>query len=160
VISKRSYRLSDHSKRKLVGVNKDLIHVVIDAIKTTKQDFRVLEGCRTKERQKELVRLGASQTLNSKHISGDAVDLGAWLDGSVSWHWPLYIEIAEAMRKSAINNNVVLTWGACWHNPINNYDSAQEAMEDYIKYKNDKNQKPFLDGAHFQIEVVKKGKQK
>lgn len=43
----------------------DLIKIAQLAIQRI--DFSIIEGHRTKERQKELVKKGASQTMNSKH---------------------------------------------------------------------------------------------
>lgn len=64
------------SKEKMKGIHPDLIKVLEAAIK--RYDFTVLEGLRTKERQKELFDSGKSQTMNSKHITGHAVDIAPW----------------------------------------------------------------------------------
>lgn len=77
----------------------------------------VLEGVRTKERQLELYNSGASKTMNSRHLSGHAVDLGAVIDGRLSWDWPLYDKIAEAMFIAEDNISLwdsKLTWGGNW----------------------------------------------
>jgi peptidoglycan LD-endopeptidase CwlK len=70
------YKLGARSKQRLKGVHDDLVRVVERAIEITTVDFTVLEGLRTPERQKALYESGASQTLNSRHITGHAVDLG------------------------------------------------------------------------------------
>ena len=67
---------------KLKGVNIDLVSVVHRALELSDIDFAVTEGLRTKERQAELVKAGASKTMNSRHITGHAVDLAA-IVGSV-----------------------------------------------------------------------------
>ena len=61
------------SKKNLTGVNPELIRVLNEAIKRV--DFSVIEGIRSLERQQELFRAGKSQTMNSKHLHGNAVDL-------------------------------------------------------------------------------------
>ena len=94
------YHLGRRSLVNLGGVKNDLVAVVKRAIEITEVDFTVLEGLRTVERQKELVANGASTTMNSRHLDGHAVDLGAWVDGTISWHWPHYHKIADAMKKS------------------------------------------------------------
>ena len=66
----------------------DLVRVVERAIQITTQDFRVQEGLRTRERQAELVARGASRTMNSRHLTGHAVDLVALGGGEVSWQAP------------------------------------------------------------------------
>lgn len=111
-----NYKLSRKSKRQLVGVHPDLVKVVNRAIKITKQDFTVLEGVRTKERQRALVRRGASQTMNSRHLTGHAVDIAPWVDGNVSWDWKYYYAMADAMKKAAKELGVDLEWGGDWVN--------------------------------------------
>jgi len=119
------FYLSAASKSKLLGVHSDLCAVVEECIKITPVDFKVLEGVRSIERQKLLVASGASSTMNSRHITGHAVDLGALEDGKVVWHWPLYFKIAEAMLASGKKLGVPVEAGAYW--------------------------KKFPDGPHFQL---------
>ncbi|MFW5399422.1 M15 family peptidase, partial [Yersinia sp. 1252 StPb PI] len=70
-----NFRFSQRSEGNLKGVNDDLVRVVRRALELSTVDFGVIEGVRTVERQKELVATGKSQTMNSRHISGNAVDL-------------------------------------------------------------------------------------
>ena len=93
--------LGPRSRAKLRGVHPDLVKVVERAIEITLVDFTVLEGLRTAARQQALVDAGASQTLKSRHLTGHAVDLGAWVDDKVDWSWPLYPKIADAMKTAA-----------------------------------------------------------
>ena len=109
-----SYRLGARSKQRLEGLHPDLVAVVERAIQITRIDFTVLEGMRTLDRQKKLVERGASLTLNSRHLTGHGVDLGAYVDGEVQWDWPLYYKIAEAMKQAAIELKVDLEWGGDW----------------------------------------------
>ncbi|MDH5579527.1 MAG: M15 family metallopeptidase [Betaproteobacteria bacterium] len=108
------YRLSQRSADKLVGVHPDLVRVVKRAIQITSVDFTVLEGVRAIARQRELVQAGASQTMNSRHLTGHAVDLGAYVAGEVRWDWPLYHKIAAAMLGAAREFDVPLEWGGDW----------------------------------------------
>ena len=108
------YKLGARSKQRLKGVHEDLVKVVERAIEISTVDFTVLEGLRTPERQKTLMESGASQTLNSRHITGHAVDLGAWVDDQVGWSWPLYHKIATAMKEAAKQLDVVIVWGGDW----------------------------------------------
>lgn len=96
-----SFRLSQRSRAALHGVHPDLVVVVEAAIELTPVDFMVTEGLRTAARQAELVRAGASRTLNSRHLTGHAIDVAAWVDGQVRWDWPLYPRIAEAFKAAA-----------------------------------------------------------
>lgn len=109
-----SYRLGKRSKQRLEGLHADLVAVVELAITKTSIDFTVLEGMRTVERQRELVAKGASTTMNSRHLDGHAVDLGAYVDGTVRWDWPLYYKIADAMKEAALELKVDMDWGGDW----------------------------------------------
>jgi peptidoglycan L-alanyl-D-glutamate endopeptidase CwlK len=66
----------DHER--MQGVHPHLVRLVIEARKAA--PFIVMEGLRSRERQAKLVALGASRTMNSRHLTGHAVDLGYWLD--------------------------------------------------------------------------------
>lgn len=110
------FMLSPRSMSRLAGLHHDLFAVVERAIQITEVDFTVLEGVRTKSRQKELVAAGASQTMNSRHLTGHAVDLGAWVTGAVRWDWPLYHKIADAMKQAAAEKGTPIEWGGDWSN--------------------------------------------
>ena len=120
------FKLGKRSIERLQGVHPDLVRVVERAIDLTTVDFTVLEGLRSPERQQTLVASGASQTLNSRHITGHAVDLGAWVDNQVDWSWPLYTKIANAMKAAANELGVAIVWGGDW--------------------------KTFKDGPHFELD--------
>lgn len=109
-----SFYLSKRSQNRLIGVHPDLVKVVNRAIQITACDFSVLEGLRTVQRQKELLKAGASTTMNSRHLTGHAVDLGAYVSGSVRWDWPLYYQLADAMKAAAHEVNVPIEWGGDW----------------------------------------------
>ncbi len=108
------FKLSGRSLARLSGVHNDLFGVVERAIQITEVDFTVLEGLRTASRQRELVHAGASETINSRHLTGHAVDLGAWVTGAVRWDWPLYYKIADAMKQAAHELGVPIEWGGDW----------------------------------------------
>ncbi|BCW89932.1 hypothetical protein sos41_31000 [Alphaproteobacteria bacterium SO-S41] len=109
-----AFELGAPSRARLTGVHADLVKVVERAAATGDAEFRVLEGMRTLARQKQLVAAGASKTLNSRHLTGHAVDLGAVVGGKVRWDWPLYARIAAAMKRAAVELRIPLTWGGDW----------------------------------------------
>lgn len=109
-----AFRLSSRSLARLDGVHPDLIRVVKRAIQITPVDFGITEGLRTKERQKDLVDQGASRTLNSRHLTGHAVDVVAYVGSEVRWDWPLYPKIAAAFRQAAKEEGVPIIWGGDW----------------------------------------------
>lgn len=108
------YSLGVRSKARLKGVHPDLVKVVEKAIQLTTVDFTVLEGVRDAVRQKKLLESGASQTMNSRHLTGHAVDLGAWVDDQVDWSWPLYHKINAAMQEASKLVGVPIEWGGNW----------------------------------------------
>ena len=109
-----SYALGPRSLERLVGVHLDLVRVVKRAIGESPLDFTVLEGLRTLERQKVLFAKGATRTMNSRHLTGHAVDLAPVINGAVSWDWPLYHKLALTVFEAAKTEGVPLTWGGNW----------------------------------------------
>ena len=109
-----AYKLGKRSEGRLRGVHPDIARVVRRAIEISEIDFTVLEGLRTEARQKKLVAAGASKTMKSRHLTGHAVDLGAWVDGKVAWDWPLYHKIAAAMKLAARELKIPIQWGGDW----------------------------------------------
>ena len=109
-----TYKLGPTSLLRLQDVHPDLVNVVERAIELTEIDFTVLEGRRTKERQAELLKAGATTTMNSRHLTGHAVDLGALAGGKVRWDWPLYYKIADAMKAASAELGIPVEWGGDW----------------------------------------------
>jgi len=108
------FKLSERSLSRMRGVDPDLVAIVHRAIELTPIDFMVTEGLRTRERQKQLVAAGASRTMNSRHIIGQAIDFAAIVDGDVRWDWPLYAKIAPAFKQAAKELGHRITWGGDW----------------------------------------------
>ena len=108
------FTLSARSRGRLAGVHPALVAVVNLAITRTPVDFMVTEGRRTVERQRQLFHAGASRTMNSRHITGHAVDLAAIVGGKVRGDWPLYDRIAKAMQSAADELGVSIVWGGSW----------------------------------------------
>ena len=112
------FTMRDHQR--LAGLHPDLVRVVERA--RLAAPFIVVEGLRSRERQERLVAIGASRTLASRHLTGHAVDLAYWLDdgdgtpeaGEIRWDWPLYRQLATAMKAAAADESVALVWGGDW----------------------------------------------
>ena len=109
-----SYTLSSRSLERMQGLHPDLVQVIKLAISRTPVDFTVLEGMRTKERQRQLVDSGASKTMNSRHLTGHAIDIAPLDNGKVSWDWPLYHKLAPVIKEAAEELDVDLEWGGDW----------------------------------------------
>jgi len=119
-----TYALGKPSLDTLKGVHPDLVKVVKLAIQKTPQDFMVLEGVRTLERQKQLYAQGRTKpgkvvtwTLNSRHIPkadglGHAVDLVPY---PVDWNTPAkFVTISKAMLAAAKELGIAIRWGGNW----------------------------------------------
>lgn len=119
------YQLSDRSCDKLIGVHTDLVKIVYRAIQTTEIDFGVSEGLRSLETQKEYLAKGVTTTLNSRHLSGHAVDVFAYVGGIARWERPLYEKIHDAFKSASEELGIPVEWGGGW--------------------------KSFPDGPHFQL---------
>lgn len=130
------YTLGKRSRSRLEGLHPDLVAVVERAIEITKQDFMVGEGMRSLARQRRLVAAGKSTTMNSRHLTGHAVDIHPYpYDGDVDGDgipngadWDQYWPLERAMKTAAQELNVALIWGGDWNG--------------------------FKDGPHFQLDWV------
>jgi peptidoglycan L-alanyl-D-glutamate endopeptidase CwlK len=108
------YEFGARSLARLNGVHPDLVRVMKRAISCSTIDFTVLEGMRTLERQKQLMKSGATRTMNSRHLTGHAVDIAPLLGGEVRWDWPLYHQLAAVVKKAALELEVPIQWGGDW----------------------------------------------
>jgi peptidoglycan L-alanyl-D-glutamate endopeptidase CwlK len=148
-----AFRFSTRSQEKLIGVDSELKEIVSLAITYTKIDFGVIEGVRTVAQQKALVESGASQTMESKHLKGRAVDLMAYVNGRGCWELNVYDDIADAMKRAAIESNVAVRWGAAWTvTDIRKWNGTMEqAMNSYIDTRRGQGRRPFIDAPHFEL---------
>ena len=107
-----SYKLGTRSLQNLSGVHPDMVAEVKRAIEITEQDFTVIEGIRNVSRQRELYKAGKSTTMNSRHITGHAVDMVPW---PVDWNDLERFEVmSEAMKKAAEELDIPIKWGGDW----------------------------------------------
>lgn len=106
---------SQRSERTLKGVHPDLVQVVRRALELSSVDFVVIEGLRSTIRQRELLELGATKTLNSRHLTGHAVDIVPLINGNVPWDdWSAFEQVSVAMKLAAKELNITLIWGGDW----------------------------------------------
>ena len=105
------YELGQRSLQNLSGVNPDLQDVIQRAIEITERDFTVIEGVRNIDMQRELVKTVKSTTMNSRHLTGHAVDIAPW---PISWEWEDFDPIEKAMKKAAKELKVSIDWGGGW----------------------------------------------
>jgi peptidoglycan L-alanyl-D-glutamate endopeptidase CwlK len=146
--------ISARCELRLAGVHPDLVRVVRRAAEGGAM-FRVpLDGGRrTPERQDELMRAGKTQTLNSRHLTGHAVDLAPLVGTDISWNWTHFFPLADAMADAARAEGVPLIWGGAWGRLVQDWPqgSAKAAQAAYVAERRAAGRKPFLDGPHFEL---------
>ncbi|MCU0882963.1 MAG: M15 family metallopeptidase [Hyphomonadaceae bacterium] len=110
------------SLARMQGIHPDLRRVLDRALQAAPFPFRVIDGLRTVERQKELVRIGASKTMRSRHLTGHAVDIVPLVDldrdGKLEteelFSWPLIRQLAPVVKAAAQAERVAIEWGGDW----------------------------------------------
>ena len=150
-----AFKLSKRSLSRLEGVDDAMRAVTELAIQYTTVDYGVTCGLRTVEEQRELVEAGASQTMNSRHIAGQAVDVVAYIGSRVSWELNLYDNIADAFKLAAQELGTGIRWGAAWHiDDITEWNGTmEEAMNAYTDLRRRQGKRPFIDAPHFELSL-------
>ena len=129
------YRFSTRSLDRIKYINPTLIAILKDAITDSPYDFGIPRdgGFRTFDRQAELYARGRTTkdlidkgitnvegrpdksritwTLKSYHMTGNAVDIYAYIEGSASWNMEYLEPIARHLIKVAEKHGVILSWG-------------------------------------------------
>jgi hypothetical protein len=137
-----SYTFGTRSRQNLSGVNPDLVAVMERAISISPQDFTIIEGVRGVNRQRELVKAGKSKTMNSRHLTGDAIDLVPW---PVSWEWEDFYPVADAVIQACKDLDIAVRWGGNWKvKDLREWEgTAEELVEAYTG--------KFHDLPHFEL---------
>ena len=146
----RHFKLSKRSQAQLIGVHPDLQRMVEVALTETSIDFGVLEGLRTMARQRQFVESKASKSLNSRHLTGHAVDLGAYIGRELRWDAGLYYPIAHAMAVAASSLKTSIRWGGCW-TVIKPSTDLNKAVYNYVARCKAAGTKPLIDLGHFEL---------
>jgi len=107
-------RYSKRSLSSLKGIHPDLRRVIDRALQESPLDFIVIEGLRTMQRQRELYASGVSKTMNSRHLTGHAVDLLPIGKDGAAFAWPLYDKLGPAVKAAANAEGVQIEWGGDW----------------------------------------------
>lgn len=106
--------LDDKSLAKMKGVHPDLLKVATLAAKYSTTPFRITEGLRSAKRQQELYAQGATRTLNSRHLTGHALDFVPVVGGQVTWKWPAFKPVADAFKRASLELQIPIVWGGDW----------------------------------------------
>ncbi len=110
----KGHRFGKRSMGHLAEVHPHLAMLAVRALQLSPVDFGVTDGKRTMAEQKQEVAEGDSQTLNSRHLTGHAIDVMAYVDGQGSWEWEYYEQIGEAFKAAADELDVPIVWGGDW----------------------------------------------
>ncbi len=121
-----TYNFGNKSLEKLSTVHPDLQKLFKEAITNSPYDFSITEGVRSLERQKELVAAKKSTTMNSRHLTGKAVDIAVIVNGTITWDIRAYKAVADHIKNVAKLLNIAIIWGGDW--------------------------KSFVDGPHYELD--------
>lgn len=111
------FNFSKRSEENLRGVHPDLVKVIRRALELTDIDFMVIEGKRNEARQRDLVASGKSQTMNSRHLTGHAVDCAPLINREIPWgDWSKFKLVADAVLQAGKELGIDVEWGGNWKN--------------------------------------------
>ena len=96
---------------RLTGVHTKLCQIVRAAAELEGPALVVVEGVRSMARQRELFQMGKSRTLNSRHLTGHAVDLCPEYFGKDHWEPSDFLPIKDRMFQAAKTLGFVVEWG-------------------------------------------------
>lgn len=148
-----NFKFGKHSFAESVGVNHDLILLSDYALWKSPIDFGRYDGLRTREEQEEYVRTGASNTLHSKHLTGDALDLVPYINGKYRWEQDACVAIAMNMHQGSIFFGIPVRWGAVWDRLLSELDvhKLPQEIEKYIERRRLLGKKAFIDAVHYEL---------
>ena len=106
--------LSELSMKRLEGVDERLKVIVIECAARCPYPFNVSEGLRSIDQQREYVRQGKSRTMNSKHLTGKAVDLYPLTMNRKQVDWSRFEDLADLMFQVASDQGTEIVWGGHW----------------------------------------------
>jgi len=145
--------LNAGSKKELLRVHEALVSIVEKAVQLSVQEFAVHDGIRTIAEQQQMVQRGASKTLDSRHVSGHAVDLVPYINGKLRWEWPPIYLIADAMRIGAQELKIPLRWGGAWDVDFtNSMEPPEDLVANYVARRKKQGLSAFIDGPHFELQ--------
>lgn len=109
------YFWGTRSRNRMRGLHPDIVTVLERLIEVVPFDVTVLEGMRNKTTQALYVKRGVSWTMNSRHLTGHAVDIAPLKNGKIDWNdIGLFVELGRWVFKVADELGIVLQWGGDW----------------------------------------------
>ena len=145
------------SLAELAGVKPQLQRLAHRALALTAQDFSITDGLRTMAEQQELLARGATTTLNSKHLTGDAIDAVPFIGGKPRWEWPPTYHVAAAVQLAARELGILIRWGGVWDRTLNDLPTGAAQLEEevnaYVVRRKKLGRRAFIDGPHFELKA-------
>jgi len=109
------------SRNRLLRVHADLQRLMNEAEKTSPIPFQIAQGLRTIAEQRELYAQGRTKPgkivtwkMQSKHLTGDAVDVAIIIGGKYIVNPVQYDLLAKHILATAARLGIAVTWGGEW----------------------------------------------
>jgi len=151
-IEMRSFTLGNRSIAKLQNVHPDLVGAVYRAIELTTIDFCVVDGLRTLTEQQKYFDAQITHTMQSRHLTGHAIDLVPYINSRCCWELNAIYPVALAMRQAANELQVPLLWGGCWDRFLTSTSaSPKEMLAGYRQRMKKAGKEAFFDGPHYEL---------
>ena len=145
-----SWEFGKRSLLYLSQVHPDLEKLAVQALIYSPVEFEISEGVRDNKRQAALFAAGATHTMRSRHLTGHALDVAAYVDGKLRWDFNLYQQIAVAFGKASDQLKIPVEWGAVWQ-PIHETSDLAHMIAEYTAACKRDGKNPLIDGPHFQL---------
>jgi peptidoglycan L-alanyl-D-glutamate endopeptidase CwlK len=99
----------------LKGIHPDLRTIADRALYLSPIDFRIVDGLRTLAEQRENVKKGVSKTMNSRHLTGHAIDFAVLKLGEIDWHdLTGFGVIGQCFLIAEKELKIPVDWGGDW----------------------------------------------
>lgn len=108
------FKFGSGSLKKLEKVDPRLRDLMEEVLKISQIDITITEGLRSMERQELLAKEGKSKTINSKHLTGKAIDFAPCIRGRVSFNDKDAIFLAGFILAVARMKGINVRVGAIW----------------------------------------------
>ena len=132
------YKFSKASLSRLDSVDRRIKDIMLRSIKYSPIDFGIPSdgGLRTPEEQYALFKAGKSKcdgdSVMSKHQSGKAIDVFAYLNGAANWEKEYYFILCGVIMSSAKSLGHELRWGGDFNM---NWDLTDDGFMDYVHFE-------------------------
>lgn len=114
---------SEKSEARLAKVHPDIARLMRLAREKSPIPFEISQGLRTPEEQKALYAQGRTTkgpivtwTMESRHLTGHAVDVVVIIGGKAVWDEEVYTRLADHILGVAASHKIHIVWGGTFTN--------------------------------------------